>query len=102
MTTYYVNCYTVNRAYGGPEEGGWFFDVGIFKSSVSRNMYASGSEEIATALRDRLQELADTVQDTGPEAYLHDVSSVCCEGREVWMVEEIPGQDYPTHKPCYE
>jgi len=24
----YVNAYRVSRAYGGPEEGGWWYDVG--------------------------------------------------------------------------
>lgn len=27
MTTY-LNAYLVNRGYGGPEEGGWWYDVG--------------------------------------------------------------------------
>ena len=25
---WYVNIYKVDRAYGGPEEGGWYYDVG--------------------------------------------------------------------------
>lgn len=25
----YVNIYSVGRAYGGPEEGGWWFDTGV-------------------------------------------------------------------------
>ena len=27
-TPRYVNVYAVSRAYGGPEEGGWYFDIG--------------------------------------------------------------------------
>ena len=27
---WYVNEYETNRAYGGPEEGGWWYDYGIF------------------------------------------------------------------------
>lgn len=26
---FYVNVYKVNHAYGGPEEGGWWYEVGI-------------------------------------------------------------------------
>ena len=25
---WYVNIYETNRAYGGPEEGGWYYDTG--------------------------------------------------------------------------
>ena len=28
MKKYYVNVYEVYRAYGGPEEGGWWYDAG--------------------------------------------------------------------------
>jgi hypothetical protein len=30
----YVNAYRVSRAYGGPEEGGWWYDVGEPMASV--------------------------------------------------------------------
>lgn len=28
MTNYFVTVYLVDRAYGGPEEGGWYFNCG--------------------------------------------------------------------------
>ena len=28
LMNWYVNIYKVDRAYGGPEEGGWYYDVG--------------------------------------------------------------------------
>lgn len=30
----YVNAYDHNRAYGGPEEGGWWFDTGTCLASI--------------------------------------------------------------------
>lgn len=30
----YVNVYQVGRAYGGPEEGGWYFDHGVPVASI--------------------------------------------------------------------
>lgn len=102
MAKYYINQYRINRAYGGPEEGGWWFDCGIFLYQVPEELYAPGSLEAASMLRDRLQERADAEQDSGPDAYLHDVGSVCCEGRIAYRVEEEPGADYPTERPYYE
>lgn len=32
--TYYVNTYDVDRGYGGPEEGGWWYDLGVPVASV--------------------------------------------------------------------
>jgi len=31
---YYVNLYRVGRAYGGPQEGGWFYDYGEFEGQL--------------------------------------------------------------------
>lgn len=102
MTTYYINRYTVNQAYGGPEEGGWWFECGIYQMSIPRLLYASGAKEVAIALRDRLQEQTDEEQDAGPDAYRRNLSSVCCEGRTVWRLETHEGKDYPTERPHYE
>ena len=33
-STIYINTYETNRAYGGPEEGGWWFDIGDPVESV--------------------------------------------------------------------
>ena len=30
----YINAYIVHQAYGGPEEGGWYFDCGVREASV--------------------------------------------------------------------
>lgn len=99
---YYINKYKVNRAYGGPEEGGWHFEFGIFEYSVPEPMYVPENKEAAIALRDRLQERSDSHQDAGPGAYRHNLSSVCCEGRTVWRLETHPGKDYPEERPVYE
>lgn len=37
---YYVNVYTSGRAYGGPEEGGWWYTYGIPYASVPFDTFA--------------------------------------------------------------
>lgn len=34
MNRTYINTYLINRAYGGPEEGGWWYDVSVPVESV--------------------------------------------------------------------
>jgi hypothetical protein len=34
MTDTYVNVYAMSRCYGGPEEGGWYYDAGVPVTSV--------------------------------------------------------------------
>lgn len=99
---YYVNRYIVNRAYGGPEEGGWWYEYGIFDYTCPEGLYRTGDEDAALMLRDRLQEATDQVQDKMPGAFKYDLSSACCQGRVVWIVQTHPGRDYPSERPVYE
>ena len=34
--TFYVNIYKCGRAYGGPEEGGWFYSYGEYQWTVAK------------------------------------------------------------------
>lgn len=85
---WFVNVYEVDRAYGGPEEGGWWYDVG----SVIRVIPCS-SYDIAVDVRERASELFPNTgrrsSVLGGEDY-----SVC--------IEETPGKDYPESRPHYE
>lgn len=87
----FVNVYSVGRSYGGPEEGGWWFDCG---TPVESYIVATLPE--AHALRDRL---------TGPDgeyAYTGKRGSVLGGNDYEVMIETDPGTDYPSNRPHYE
>lgn len=87
----YVNIYLVDRAYGGPEEGGWYYDCGQVVKSIECD--AANAEIVATALR--------KAYDKENSIRMSDIGSVNSEGRyEVW-VEDDKGQDFPSEKPYY-
>ncbi len=92
---YFVNVYRADRAYGGGEEGGWWFDVGEFlKSRPCR------TEREADQIAERWTRWLDRQNDA--EGSKAELSSVCCTGRLVAYVEREPGADYPAERPFYE
>jgi hypothetical protein len=42
--TYYVNVYVVGRAYGGPEEGGWWYDYGTPIAAIPCESYKEAED----------------------------------------------------------
>jgi len=55
---YIIALYEIGRAYGGPEEGGWFFDTG----ELVRLLALAPTEERARALAERANRLLDRLQ----------------------------------------
>lgn len=92
MEIRWVNAYDHNRAYGGPEEGGWWFDTGVFLSSIA----CRTDEEV-----DFAKAYFHRIYDPRFEGH-HDISSVICEGVLQITVDDEPGADYPTERPHYE
>ena len=90
---FHLNEYVANRAYGGPEEGGWWYDTGRFVAC--HGTYATVDD--AAAARDaKANRLTDRRQG------LHDPSSVLCTGWPVLYIEPHPGADFPASRPRYE
>jgi hypothetical protein len=94
---YVVAVYELDRSYGGPEEGGWWYDTGalVRVHSVERD------EERAWAKARRInRSLAYKEALSGRRP----LSSVAYEGghlaAEVW--EGTAPEFYPTHRPHYE
>lgn len=88
----YVNAYDHNRAYGGPEEGGWWYDVGTVLASIP-----CVSDEQVEEAKARLKQIY------GPQFEgNHDIGSVLCEGVLQIVVEYEAGADYPETRPHYE
>ena len=86
---YYVNKYEIGRAYGGPEEGGWWFDYGIFDGCEAMFTTYEEAREFADALTLR----------EGPQGNLGSVNT---EYVVKFFVEEEAGADWPEETPRYE
>lgn len=85
---WWVAIYEMDMGYGGPEEGGWWYDIGTVQS-----VFAAKSREDAYALRERLESM---VESTG------DYSSVLYSGGDyrVRVCSDYP-QNYPETTPYY-
>lgn len=104
-TFFTVAVYLANRAYGGPEEGGWWYDcgqrvdealdgLGIPRIFTDEHEAAAYARELSVKLDEKLN---------SPAGYRTDLSSVCCEGRyEARVCAEYPDPHYPSERPHYE
>jgi len=89
---FFVNVYELDRCYGGPEEGGWYYDAGeaIRSHPVPKRVLA---DKLAATLRARYD----------ADAPRYPASSVCYEGGAFGVyVERHPAQSYPVARPRYE
>ena len=85
----HVSVYEVYRRYGGPEEGGWYYDEGHL---VYADAYADAGAAVAEAER-----LREFYPETGR------YTSAAYEGGDYRIrVSTRPGLDYPAERPHYE
>lgn len=91
----FLNVYLKNREYGGPEEGGWFYDTGRFIKSYP--IKASDDE-----VRAKYEAIKARLDERNKEEGNHEPGSVLCDGYLVVSREGIPGADYPRNRPHYE
>lgn len=96
---WHVNVYERWRNYGGPEEGGWWFDSGTYQPQMSvtlpRSMPVEEVNQFAADLHDRLRTVAD--EDRVPEVH----STLYTGGRYTVQTDDKPGADWPAETPCY-
>lgn len=92
MNKWYVNVYITNKAFGGPEEGGWWYNYGKVDSSTECN-----SRKEAEHHRLNMNEYCNTMN-----VGRHKPSSVLCEGWYVAWIEDKPAEDFPKEIPYYE
>ena len=90
---FHLNEYLTDRAFGGGEEGGWWYDTGVFVKS--HGTFPSRAE--AWAARDGLDDYLAERRER-----LHDPSSVLCTGWPELLVEQRPGANFPARPPRYE
>ena len=87
---WFVNVYLTDRAYGGSEEGGWWYDCGQIVRSVECETKQEANQ--------KAEEMREEYSNEGrPE-----IDSVLSEGRYDVRVEDRPGKDYPSQRPHYE
>lgn len=87
----FVNVYEVDRIYGGPEEGGWYYDAGTVV--ISRQVPETEAEAVAEQLRQEYP------VGTGRSA---SYSVLYCGGDYRVYISGEPGRDYPEVTPHYE
>ena len=97
MTNYFVTVFLSDRAYGGPEEGGWWYDCG--ERLKDRRVFVFQNEDDAIAFSRRYNErLAKW-----PNKNRRDINSVLSEGVYTAEIFEDSLPDYyPTQRPHYE
>lgn len=100
-----VAVYLENRQYGGPEEGGWWYDAGELVQDIAFHLELAmwptcwAEERNAEAECQRLQ----AALDAGPNQGRRSTSSMLSTGRYVARVEDFPPPlSYPAEKPRYE
>jgi len=105
--TYYVTCYHCDRAYGGGEEGGWWYDYGvpmipeyadIHTEPYTARVYTFPSEDKAHSFRERMQFKLDHFINQ----HRRPISSVLSEGAIYAEVTSHLPKPYPERKPHYE
>lgn len=89
---FFLNVYLIDKAYGGPEEGGWWFEYGQAIRSVQASLETLGT------MRAELQLWCDSEN----AQRRSDIGSVLSEGKYVVYVEDEPGRDWPSERPHYE
>ena len=96
MTTrYIVSIYMIDKRYGGPEEGGWWYNIG----DLVRTMHVFGNEGAAYAYCNRLNDKLGTTLNKGRRP----ISSVLSTGRYAAKVHENHAPlHYPGSQPYYE
>lgn len=85
----YVNVYQVNRRFGGPEEGGWYYDAAEIHASFPT------TQDRVAAVTAMAKDVYGYLDD--PD---HALSSVLSKGKIFVKIEDAPGADSP--RPRYE
>lgn len=95
---YCVSLYMVDRAYGGHEEGGWWFDCGEPCLDYSADTRIFDNEDDALEYLDTLQGKANKMNKGR-----YEISSVLSDGqfRAIMDCGHYP-QPFPERKPRYE
>ena len=103
----YVNVYLEDRAYGGPEEGGWWYTYGTPARASDLETWLGGKcvEAINPSFRtvnyaQAASHVADMIQEQNDNRR-SDIGSVISEGRFIVRVQDHEPRSYPEGQPYY-
>ena len=96
---YTVAVFMIDRAWGGPEEGGWWFDYGApaddeYRSYTRRFTSNEAAVQYCVALQHTVIEEANKGR--------HPISSMISDGEYRAFVCEGDPTPFPEHRPHYE
>lgn len=89
----YINVYLIDRVYGGPEEGGWYFTAGECVRTIPVTC-----PRVANRVRPRVERVLEDWN----RYRRSDIGSVLSEGKYVCSVDPYPGKNFPEVRPHYE
>lgn len=92
----YLNIYMVDRAYGGPEEGGWYFDYGLVEESIP--LLPTEGQDLFDHVKTEHAKWAEVFTNEGRRP----IYSVLSEGEYQLKLEIDKGQNWPAERPHYE
>ena len=97
-----VAIYLVQRLYGGPEEGGWYFDAGelcsVDELTASGTTFSTGDKDRAVRMAAEVQAHLDRDWNVGDHA--RPLGSVLSAGRYVAHVHDgWPPLAFPAERP---
>lgn len=102
MSNRFVRVYDVDKAYGGPEEGGWWYEIYIELESVP----VANMKEAQKVFKTMIQKYHDEkenwdIQEKTAMGYgKYRMDSVCSEG-EIWVCIETGPSQHTTNRPKY-
>lgn len=110
---YVVSLFLLNRAYGGPEEGGWWYTIGEVVDPKNYPIIQPPNPGHGCQVRPEIFNDKQNAEHWAKAwtrdycSYLNDsrnsdLGSVLCEGRYEFLVTEGWPEDFPQTRPHYE
>jgi len=98
MTMYSIAIHLVDRAYGGPEEGGWWYTYGepVIDDPDFPCPVCTHIEADAIAIQERMEKFIETLEPR------RSINSVLSEGEYWAVIQEGLPQAWPVERPHYE
>ena len=93
----YINVYFITREYGGPEEGGWWYDLETSADKADLPNHLSPSMTYSSKVKRDAEAWVESENEGQPPLY-----SVASRGLYVVRVEEHRSKVYPASRPHYE
>ena len=95
---YVVAAYDVDRVFGGPEEGGWWYDAGELVRVLRTFRNEDRAYDYARRLNARLQS-----RSWGPNEGRRDIGSVLSEGEiQALVFERTAPETFPRGRQVYQ